>query len=55
MASEADIADIAGIPFYENNEGLLVPLTIINEVVLEEDATDEAKGLADFILKDMFE
>lgn len=55
MVSEADIADIAGIPFYENNEGLLVPLTTINEVVLDEDATDEAKGLADFILKDMFE
>ena len=55
MASEADIADIAGIPFYENNEGLLVPFTTINEVVLDEDATDEAKGLADIILKDMFE
>lgn len=54
MASECEIADIAGIPFSETDDGLLVPLTIINEEVLEEDVTDEAKNLATLIIKDMF-
>ena len=54
MASECEIADIAGIPFSETDDGLLVPLTMINEEVLEEDVTDEAKNLATLIIKDMF-
>lgn len=54
MASECEIADIAGIPFNETDNGLLVPLTMINEEVLEEDATEEAKDLATLIIKDMF-
>ncbi len=55
MASEAEIADIVGIPFIENDDGLLVPLTKINEQILDEDVTAEAKELANFIIEDMFE
>ena len=43
------------LSFIENDDGLLVPLTKINEQILDEDVTAEAKELANFIIEDMFE
>lgn len=54
MASESEIADIAGLPFGEDSSGLLVPLTVVNEQVLEEDAPPDTIALADSIIKDIF-
>lgn len=55
MASEAEIADIVGIPFIDNDDGFLVPLTELNEQVLDEGVTTKARELARLIIKDMFE
>ena len=52
MSSESQIADMAGIPF-EEKDGYLVPLTIINESVLCEDAPREIVTLAKTIVKEM--
>jgi len=54
MESESEIADITGIPFEINNKGLLVPLTILNEEVLDEDVDDNTKRLVDIIIGELF-
>ena len=52
MASESQIANFAGIPFTEDN-GILTPLTKINEEVLCEDAPLSIVELANTIIKEL--
>lgn len=54
MASESQIADLAGIPFEDNN-GILTPLTTINEHVLCEDAPTSIIELAKKIATELEE
>ena len=52
MASESEIAGIAGIPFREKN-GLLFVLTTINDKILQEDAPVEIINLAGKIVEEL--
>ena len=52
MATESQIADFAGIPF-EDNDGMLTPLTTINEQVLCEDAPPSIVKLAKKIVSEL--
>jgi len=52
MSAEAEIADISGIPF-EDNDGMLNPLTSINENVLKEEAPTSAVRLAESIVAEL--
>ncbi len=55
MTTEAEIADIAGIPFDIDgtDSDLLIPLTIINERVLREGSDERAVGLAEKVVEEM--
>ena len=48
----SEIADIAGIPFVVENN-MMIPLTIINEDVLKENAPVEIVSIANEIIKNM--
>jgi hypothetical protein len=52
MSSESQIAEMAGIPFDEE-DGDLIPLTTINEQVLCEDAPTKIVTLAKKIAKEL--
>lgn len=52
MSTESDIADIAGIPFDTDGDEL-IPLTIMNEKVLQEDADERVIELAEKIISEM--
>lgn len=49
MSTESEIADIAGIPF-DIEGGMLIPLTVINEQILQEDADMRVMELAEKII-----
>lgn len=52
MSTESDIADIAGIPFDTDGDEL-IPLTIMDEKVLQEDADERVIKLAEKIISEM--
>ena len=52
MSTESEIADIAGIPFDVEGD-MLIPLTIVNEKVLQEDADKRVMKLAEKIISEM--
>ena len=52
MSTESEIADIAGIPFVVE-DNMMIPLTIINEDVLKENAPVEIVSIANEIIKNM--
>lgn len=53
METEAEIADIAGIPFEIGENNALTPLSLINTEVLTEDAPKKSIALANEILEKM--
>ncbi len=53
MFSEAEIADIAGIPFDIDENSLLVPLTTVNGTVLDYEVPREVAVLTDDILQEL--
>ena len=52
MVTESEIADITGIPF-DVNDDELIPLAVINEEVLKEDADERVISLAEKVIKEM--
>lgn len=52
MQSEAEVAEIAGIPFDVKGD-LLIPLTVINDSVLKQNTSHRVLDLASEIIKEL--
>ena len=52
MQSEAEVAEIAGIPFDVKGD-LLIPLTVINDNVLKQNTSHRVLDLASKIIKEL--